>query len=63
MRMQSQAVLHGIKSSKGDYDKAIAYYEQALDILSKRLGRNHPNTETVADNLKEARTKLLASKP
>ena len=37
------------------YDKAIAYYEQALAIFRKRLGDEHPSTKTVASNLESAR--------
>jgi tetratricopeptide (TPR) repeat protein len=36
---------------KGQYDKAIEYYEKALVIRKKELGENHPDTATSYNNL------------
>ncbi|MEM7531031.1 MAG: tetratricopeptide repeat protein [Chloroflexota bacterium] len=35
----------------GVYEEAKAYYEQALAILQKVLGKNHPDTATTLNNL------------
>ena len=40
---------------KGDLDKAIGYYEQGLAIVEKKLGHDHPSTQTVRKNLERAR--------
>ena len=36
---------------KGDYDKAIEYYEQALASDLKTFGPDHPNVATDRNNL------------
>lgn len=36
---------------KGDYDWAIEYFQKALKIGLKRLGRNHPYTKVYQRNL------------
>ena len=38
-------------SEKGDYDKAIAYYEQALASGLKNYGEDHPDLATRRNNL------------
>jgi tetratricopeptide (TPR) repeat protein len=48
-------------SAKGAYDKAIAYYEQAYQTVSEKLGENHPSTKTVKENLAEAQAARLAT--
>ena len=40
------------------YDKAQLLYKQALKIREKRLGTNHPQTITVAENLENLRTSI-----
>ncbi|MDX1907393.1 MAG: tetratricopeptide repeat protein [Bacteroidia bacterium] len=40
--------------SKGEYDKAIGYYDKALQISLKALGENHPDVATRYDNLGSA---------
>ena len=39
---------------KGEYDKAIEYFEQALAILRKKLGEEHLYTANTYDNLGKA---------
>ncbi|KZN29206.1 tetratricopeptide repeat protein [Pseudoalteromonas luteoviolacea] len=40
---------------KGDYDKAIAYFELALAQNQKLLGKEHPSTKVAAKNLEYAK--------
>ncbi len=40
---------------KGDHDKAILYFEQALEMWCKTLPANHPNIAMVQSNLNRAR--------
>ncbi|MEA1936503.1 MAG: tetratricopeptide repeat protein [Patescibacteria group bacterium] len=35
----------------GEYDKAIKYYEKALEVYLKTTGENHPNTANTYNNL------------
>jgi tetratricopeptide (TPR) repeat protein len=42
----------------GHYEKAIGYLEQALDALTQSLGKDHPNTKKVAENLESTKNKL-----
>ncbi|WP_292989280.1 tetratricopeptide repeat protein [Nitrosomonas sp.] len=44
-----------------EHHKAIAYYEQALPVFEKFLGKDHPNTKIVQDNLDKARAALNES--
>ena len=37
--------------SQGDYDKALLWYEKALEISEKVLGKNHPSTATIYNNI------------
>ncbi|NKB61359.1 MAG: tetratricopeptide repeat protein [Gammaproteobacteria bacterium] len=41
--------------SKGEYDRAIEYYERALETFSQVLGSDHPSTKTVLNNLQAVR--------
>lgn len=43
---------------KGDYAKALEYYQKALDILEKALGTEHPITKTVKESVDYARQKM-----
>ena len=47
--------------NKGDYDKAIDYYEKALKVMKRFLGTQHPSTIIIINNLKKARQKLADS--
>ncbi|EGD81841.1 kinesin light chain isoform 1 [Salpingoeca rosetta] len=38
-------------ASKGEYDKAIAYYEKALAVFVETLGEKHPSTANTYNNL------------
>ncbi len=49
--------LAGLYSSTGRYSEAEPLYIKALEIASKSLGANHPNTITVRENLKSLRDK------
>jgi tetratricopeptide (TPR) repeat protein len=40
-----------VKNHQGDYEKAIEYYEKALEILQKTLPSNHPNWATSYNNI------------
>ncbi|MCG8639128.1 MAG: tetratricopeptide repeat protein [Desulfobacterales bacterium] len=48
--------------SKGEYDKAIAYYEISLAVFETVLGKNHPNMKTVRNNLNRARVSAFPMK-
>ena len=41
--------------ARGEYAKAIDYFEQALATFDARLGAEHPDTKTAAENLAAAR--------
>ena len=45
-------------NAKGQYDKAIEYYQKTLKIFIKYLGENHPNTKTVKKNIEEVKKKM-----
>ncbi len=47
--------------SLGEYEKAIGYFEQALDIFKARLGEDHPNTRVVQGNLDAAKAEKAKS--
>ena len=38
-------------SNKGDYDKALQYYQESLRIFDKALGKEHPDVATIINNL------------
>ncbi|CAF1294577.1 unnamed protein product [Adineta steineri] len=40
-----------IKSAQGDYEKAIWYHEQGLQILQKQFPSNHPELATTYNNI------------
>ncbi|MEH2111484.1 tetratricopeptide repeat protein, partial [Nostoc sp.] len=42
-------------NSQGRYSEAETLYIQALDLCERQLGRNHPNTVTVRENLADLR--------
>ena len=42
----------------GEYQKAIEYYDKALQIWKDKLGENHPNTKIVMDNIRIAKSNL-----
>ncbi|MCK5384909.1 MAG: tetratricopeptide repeat protein [Alphaproteobacteria bacterium] len=46
--------LGSVWQAKGEYDKAIGYYEQAMEIFRKFLPENHPNIKITQGNLSEA---------
>ncbi|CAF1261807.1 unnamed protein product [Adineta steineri] len=43
--------LGSVKRSQGDYEKAIWYHEQGLEIQQKTLPSNHPNLATSYNNI------------
>ncbi|CAF4405446.1 unnamed protein product, partial [Adineta steineri] len=40
-----------VKDDQGDYEKAIWYYEQGLEIQEKSLSSNHPSLATSYNNI------------
>ena len=40
--------------SKGEYDRALEYYQQALAIKKATLGDNHPKTAVTLNAMGEA---------
>jgi len=42
--------LAGLYDSTGQYEQALPLYERALTILQKKLGEQHPNTQTCTEN-------------
>ncbi|CAF1358621.1 unnamed protein product [Adineta steineri] len=40
-----------VRNQQGDYEKAICYYEQALEIRQKTLPSNHPHLATSYNNI------------
>ncbi|CAF0790413.1 unnamed protein product [Adineta steineri] len=40
-----------VHSNQGDYEKALLYYEQGLEIKQKTLSSNHPNMATSYNNI------------
>ena len=43
--------LAGVYYAQGEYDKALEYYEKALVIREKVLGKDHPDTATTFNNM------------
>ena len=43
--------LGGAYASKGEFDRAIEFFQKALNILEKKHQGRHPLTEEVADSL------------
>ena len=43
--------LAGVLQDLGELVQARSHYERALEIVSKRLGDEHPNTQIVRENL------------
>lgn len=41
-----------VYDSKGDYPSALEWYQKALDISEKVLGKEHPNTIIIRENMK-----------
>ncbi|MBW4506089.1 MAG: tetratricopeptide repeat protein [Scytonematopsis contorta HA4267-MV1] len=44
--------------SIGRYDEAEPLYLQALNIYKQQLGKNHPHTNTVRQNLENLRSRI-----
>ena len=42
---------------KGDYDRALEYYQKALEIGIMRFGKNHPYTKKLQRNLNSVKQK------
>ena len=42
--------LAGLYRSQGRYGEAEPLYLRAISVVYQRLGKNHPNTQTVLDN-------------
>ncbi|CAF1426285.1 unnamed protein product [Adineta steineri] len=47
-----------VKDDQGDYEKAIWYYEQGLEILQKTLPSNHPDLATSYNNIGAVYTRM-----
>jgi tetratricopeptide (TPR) repeat protein len=47
--------------SLGEYPKAIEYLDKALRVFNRKLGKDHPNTKIVSDNLQSALQALKAN--
>ena len=41
----------GVYYAKGDYDKALEYYEKDMKISESKLGKDHPDTATTYNNI------------
>jgi tetratricopeptide (TPR) repeat protein len=48
----------GVYASQGDYPKALEYYLKALAILENKLGKDHPYTQTVWNNIEIIKSKM-----
>ncbi len=42
----------------GEYSKALAYFERALDILQRALPPNHPYAQIVRESIEIIKRKL-----
>ena len=40
-----------VYDSQGKYEEAIKYSFRALEIREKKLGKDHPNTGTILNNI------------
>lgn len=46
---------------KGDYPKALEYYQKALTIWEETLGPDHQNTQMVKDKISKIQAKMKES--
>ncbi len=49
--------LANLYKNQGKYEEAEPLYIQALEIVERVLGENHPNTVTIRNNLEDLRAK------
>jgi tetratricopeptide (TPR) repeat protein len=48
--------------NKGDYDKALEWYQKCLDIELKTLGAEHPDVATSYHNIRACQKLMLRRK-
>ncbi len=44
--------------AQGEYGKALEWFQKALEISEKMLGKEHPTTTIIADNMQFVLNKL-----